>query len=344
MKKIVFFVLIFLFLSGCSTEKNNDCGILPKEINYKIVLNNELYILTEHGLIEKGYFVDFEKWRGNMYMPALDNANKTIYFASDLSINPSILEGLYKIDLKYPLLNPNFVIKIETNDIIRIPYRPTVSSDGNLLIFCLNNLKASDYTIVLLNLKTKKMQNLVTDAYGPMKPIWINNHQFIYYSYSDKLFLFDVATLEKKDLQMPGYAPGAVTPSGKHILLSGNKKTVLYNIDTKKIDAILFNSSINTNGMLWLPDGLGFIYYRSAVADMRIMLLTCDDTGGIEYYSLVKKKSVRLIGRSSLNSSFVVPPDIELNPVDNEDNNRRLSFVASMPEQIGIRKICQLTK
>jgi ribulose bisphosphate carboxylase small subunit len=39
-----------------------------------------------------------------------------------------------------------------------------------------------------------------------------------------------------------------------------------------------------------------------------------------------------------LAGGFVVPPDVELNPVDNEHNRRILVFIANNPD--GVRKIC----
>lgn len=325
-------ILIFVFLAllGCTAEKEDACDVLPKDINYKIVLNGSLYVFTEHGLIKKGFFIDFEKWHGNREWFVLDNAQKAIYFEVG-SPGHNVPHGIYKIDLTKPPTQPIFIA--ETKD----GYVPTISPDGNLLTFYLSNHDKDryDYTVMLLNLKTKELQKIAENGRYGVRPVWINNRQFIYKSYGGAIFLFDVFSMEKTKLALNGYALGAITPDEKHVLLSGNGKTVLYNPSTKAIDEILINEAIDVSSMFWLPDGRGFIYPKYTWEDYKRMH---PETGGIFYYSLDKKKSVRLIGTMDLRGGFVVPLDVELNPVDNEHNRRMLSFAATDPD--GVRQVC----
>lgn len=335
MKKLLFLPLIFLFLLGCTTEEKNTCNILPKDSNYKIVLNSKLYIFTEHGLVERGFFVDFERWDGDMIWPTLDVAKKSIYFTTSHDFNNGIVDGVYKIGLTKSFFLPIFIASSEDGRGVR---RLSISLDGVFLTFCLLRQDKRDCSdVILLNLKTKRQQRIADDAFSLLRPIWINDHQFIYCNYVGVLFLFDVNTMEKTDLKLNDYRPGAITPNGKHILLSGNNKTVLYNLSTKTIDETIMDKEIEVGSMIWLPDGRGFIYHNMSFEET-YSLIAGDSVGGISYYSLDKKKSVRLIGKGRLEGGFIVPPDIELNPVDNEHNRRMLSFAAS--DSTGVRKIC----
>lgn len=334
MKKLIVLSFVFLSIMSCSKKAENACGVLPQGVNYKLVLNESIYILTDQGLRAEGLFMDSEVWDGSIQGEVLKKKQKTIYLEAFMSSSRSIPDGIYKVDLaKLPL----FPIMLPGTD---KGQKPTVSPDGSYLTFYLRNPEYSslNYDLVLMDLRSKKIKYSLNDGYYVTLPRWINDHQFIYYSFDKNLYLYDIHTREKEDLHMPGYAPGDIMPGGKRILLSGEGKTVIYNIGERKVEETIMGKSIDAASTIWMPDGKGFIYYTFSWKDVT-SIIAADSVGGIAYYSVDKKKEVRLIRKMSLEGGFVVPSDIELNPVDNEHNRRYLKFINEKNSN-GIQKIC----
>ncbi len=328
-----FIMLFFLFvITGCSRSEENTCGVLPENSNYNIVVGNHLYTFTEHGLIYKGCYIDHEKWKGDVECPVLDKKNKIIYFyQSDASYG--LPTGVYKLDINKPDGIPTYVIDGDC---------PSISPDGNYLTFGGSYVDEVGFTIKMLDIKTGKIiKELVNDA-CTMVVAWINDHQIIYDSDENRfdktnrksrLYVVDVNTLEKEDLQMPGFytGVGALTPDAKRILLASVKKDVLYNLETRRVDRVISNKHIvSAREMFWLPDESGFIYGRGFWQDR----FNPDSVGNLVYYSLNKEKDVMLIGSKFSSAGFVLPPEIELKPVYNRSN--RLYF--DYPENI--KKVC----
>ena len=54
--------------------RTSDCYVLPKNIQYKIVLGDELFLLTDKGLTELGYI------KRGIYNTKISTAKKTFYF------------------------------------------------------------------------------------------------------------------------------------------------------------------------------------------------------------------------------------------------------------------------
>lgn len=307
-------LLIIVLLLGVTVIYvcfSNDCGILPKDANYKVVLDDELYTLTPTGLVEHGFIVDFEQapFTETSYA-RFNKAQKAIYYA-----------GISKLDINkgdgVPKHIPN-----------TCGTRIAVSPDGNLLLFNCND----DSNIWMLDQKTKNKVKIVDDFLeGVHIPVWINDYQFLYKNTLGKIYLFDVKNMEKLDTQLGRYYLGEVTPDGKEILLSGRTETVLYNLDNHSIKKII-NKGIKPECMIWLPDKKGFLYLKRE----RFAL----ETAGLYYYSLEKKKDLRLIKNFSsltrhLSTGFFVPPDVNVKLVDNKHNKRR-----SLPMTNSLIRIC----
>jgi len=285
----------------------NQCDVLPININEKVLLNGELFILTSHGLIERGQIIDYSSWDGTISVPSFDKIHKILYFACCKFNTKSseYLNGIYRLDLTKHPLKPKLLIKTKGGD------GPSVSPNGYWLVFY-NSANLKD--VHLLNLKNNKLYKVINNfKYNPIT--WINNHQFFYNDAKNHLMVFDVNTMSKKDMKMNLYAPGAVTPDGKYILLSRGGKTILYGIKDQSKKTII-HDWINTFGMVWTSDGKGFLYQRRTWSDF----FHLREIGGLFYYSLEKKKDVQLIKTFDLTGGFVVPPNINLKPVDNAYN------------------------
>lgn len=301
MKKIIIVGTILIIIFIAYQFLYGDCGILPKDANYKIILDEELYTLTSRGLIEEGFIIDRGKtppFLDTSY-PRFNKAQNTIYFS-----------GISKLDLTKHQTVPVQIPNVKGT-------RLSISPSGKLLLFSYS-YGSSD--IVMLNLKTEQKKKLVSDfGHGTHTPVWINDRQFLYMSDKNKIILFDINSMTKKDIQMDHYRLGEVSPDGKYILLSSAENTVLYNLSDHSTKVIMYKK-INPTCMIWLPDGKGFLYLKREWYDLEL--------AGLHYYSLEKKKGVQLIKKFSvptftISTGFIVPPDIEIKPVDNKHNKRR---------------------
>lgn len=92
---------------------------------------------------------------------------------------------------------------------------------------------------------------------------------------------------------------------------------------------------MNIDNVIWLPDGKGFLCNASKLMDLRDSL----EGSGLYYYSLDKKKSVRLARLFYLGAGgFVVPSTLNIKLPDTARNKKVL-----LPEHRDSRliKICR---
>ncbi len=339
-------ISVFLFLLGCVENEEKVCDVLPVNITYKIVLNGEVFMLTKHGFSIRGFWLedDFNvRPKGSI----LDNKNKIIYFYIDHE--RSNTDGIYKIDYASGYTHPVFISKT-TGGIW-----PTISQDGKYLTFYRKAGKKriireyekhakkpvyeTIYNLMLFNLMTKELRVLLTDVNHYYKPIWVNSHQFFYFlpRIAESTFIYDIDTMNYELLGLSEYMPGTITPDGRQLLLSSYKKkrTVLYNINDRKIDEVVMDKGISVRNMIWMPDGRGFLFYEKKPQDL---LLDMSEIGGISYYSLDSKKSVRLLKFTILDGGFVVPNDIKIDAVPGRRTEGMKRFYG--PEHDILKRIC----
>lgn len=288
------------------------CNILPKNANYKIVLRDELYTLTPHGLIEEGFIVDHEKIKFfNGFYARFNRAKQTIYFT-----------GVSKLNLAKKETVPTLIQEAGGT-------RISVSPDGNLLLF---NHGRGDSNIWLFNFKNNNKTKIINDfVQGACTPVWINDTQFLYKNNKYQTILFDINSATKTDLRMDVYWLGEVTPDGKEILMSSKTKTILYNLFDHSIK-IIMKDKIYPTCMIWLPDGKGFMYLKHKWYDAEV--------ADLYYHSMENNSDVRLIKNFSIlmtdiSTGFAVPADIDIKIVDNQHNKRR-----PLPMTNRLMKIC----
>lgn len=182
MKRIILILIIAIGVLFFFLLSSNDCSILPKEANYKIVFGDLLYTLNLHGLAETGRIFDYDKWRNGIldrYVRDVkfNQATNMIYFHGDDVDKRS----LYKISI-------NNLSNIPT----AIPYANSVreysiSPDGKYLVF-----QNNDENLYLLNMDSKLLQKLgkIIPRRRSFNANWINSRQFIYYG-REKEELYD---------------------------------------------------------------------------------------------------------------------------------------------------------
>jgi hypothetical protein len=155
------------------------------------------------------------------------------------------------------------------------------------------------------------------------------------------LFLYDINTKTKTDLHLDGYYLGTLSPDDRRLLLADNKKTILYNIYDGSTEVIA-DKKMQIEKAIWLPDGKGFLYSDEMVGELLdCCVILCDGHYGLYYYSLEKKKSVRLSQFYDLTSGggFVVLKDIDIK-LPNTELNRKI-WSGELKNQHLI-KICNL--
>lgn len=315
----ILFLFQFAFL-------NRNYGILPKEANYDVIFEYGLYTLTPSGLVEKGCIFDSDKWQGKVKEDIVDikfnEVTKMLYFHNYYGdISP-----LYKIGLNDFTGTPKAIPY--TNNV----HEYSVSPNGDLLVF---ENGGNDRSVYLLNLTNNNLQK-IDEVYGNFYRgfCWINSRQFIYYKKDGdkdsaifKLLMFDAHSMVKKDTKLGDCYPGAITLDRKKIFLSGHGKqhndiNVIYSIDNKTVETVI-DKSIYAHNMIWLPDGKGFLYNARHWRDFIIS----PEGFGLYYYSLEKKKSVRLAGPGFTlrnTGGFFVPPGITIK-LPNIKCNREIS-------------------
>lgn len=300
-----------------------NCNVLPNNIKYKIVLRDELFELKDTGLVEIGYIA-----RG-IRNAKFSNTTKTFYFYD----NPNVYANkynLYRTDV--------FARQSRTTPLLENMDKYSISPDGNFIVY--NNANADNLNnINLLNIKSGKKLQLAADFNNDHNPLWINNHQFLYqstcYHNENKLYLFDINSRIKKDMLMDGYFPGTATSDGKKILLAKNGKTILYDIQNGAFKILEYKKMYIDNA-IWLPDDSGFIYSDTKWRDFGD---TFEEPRGLYYYSLNKKRSVRLMKlfQLKLEGGFVVPIDVDI-PL--EDTKLNKSYPLPLTKSGYITKIC----
>lgn len=319
MRKIILVLVIVISGSFFLLLSSNDCGILPKNANYKVVFGDNIYALTTHGLAKNGRIFDYDKWRKVEYRHIKDvkfNKATNIIYLNDYSSHNSLL---YKIDINNLSGAPTAIPY--TNSV----YGYLVSPDGNLLVFQKNSTDDNTYLLNLKNNKLQKLSNIGNVSANGMH--WINSYQFVYWGEDNsdskktlKFFLYDINSMIKKDMKIDGY-PGAVTPDGKKILLTlygRSKKTVLYDFVSGAIE-VISNKSFYVHNMIWLPDGKGFLYNAKYWKDK----LVTYEGRGLYYYSLEKKKHIRLASlaiKLDMIGGFFVPDDVKIKLPDSKWN------------------------
>ncbi len=342
MKKILIIIIgVFVFIYGYLFFGR--CGVLPKNTNYEVILGSKLYKLTKNGLVEMG-LIGFGTWDTQKYLGniILNKSQKNIYFF-DVDYGTEAdhkLMGIYKTGLDDFTAKPALVL--ETNDPALIL---SLSPDENFLLFVLQE-QSQPYVVFLLELKTGKKQKLFNDYNLDCDAIWINDHQFVYGSTKineankkNILYLYDINSKAKIDLHMDGYCPGALSPDGKELILASEEKTILYNVYDSNIK-IIANRRMPIGGAIWLSDGEGFLYSDMTFEEFLDAFIFVDAHYGLYYYSLKKKKSVRLIKYYNLASErgFIVPPGLNIN-IPGTDSYRKM--LAENPSRHLI-KICKL--
>lgn len=332
----VAYLPLFVLYLVSRVDETKVCDVLPKGINYKVVLDDMLFDLTEHGLVARGQYIDFNKFEADIAGPILDNKNKIIYFYTTHAFSYSgLLEGIYKLDLADQDKGPEFISQAENG------IKPVVSPDGKYLVFYQNVQTLEEkqkhgwlYNLVLLNLETKELRQLEDNAHYDLKPSWINDRQFIYYSDKDNtLFLFDVDKDGRQDLQIRGSFPGSLTLDKKHLLLSGGNNTSFFNVETKRVDKVI--DQVVSNKAIWMPNGRGCIFHNHILADT--FSIPINELGGVSYYSLDTNKQVRLMG-GLLRGGFVIPPDIKIKVMNNDLSIKAFMYYEVSPGPL--KKVC----
>lgn len=286
----------------------HDYDILSKDIQYKIVLGDELFLLTDKGLIEKGYI------RRGICNTKISAQKKSFYFYNSYNRHTN----------KYTLHKKDLIISATLSTIV--PFtdnidRYSISPNGDFLLYNIGSSNELN-NIVLLDIRTGKRQVLLRDFNDNHSPVWINDHQFLYQCSNNvnkiKLYLFDINLQLKKDMHMDGYFPGAVTPDNKKVLLTKKGKTVLYGIQSNSVETIK-NKEMYIDNAIWLPNGEGFIHSETTWRDFADAF---ENPKGLYYYSLNKKKSIRLMKFFDLKQEggFIVPPGISIQLEDTKFN------------------------
>lgn len=183
MKKIILMLIIIVSGSFFFLLSSNDCSILPKDANYKIVFGDLFYSFNSHGLIEKGRIFDYDKWRNGIldgYVRDIkfNQMTNMIYFHGNDIDKPS----LYKININNLSSIPT---AIQYTNYVR---EYSVSPDGRCLVF----KNSSDENLYLLDINNGRLQKLgkITPRRCNFNANWINSHQFIYYG-KEKEELYD---------------------------------------------------------------------------------------------------------------------------------------------------------
>ena len=288
--------------------RTSDCYVLPKNIQYKIVLGDELFLLTDKGLTELGYI------KRGIYNTKISTAKKTFYFYNnhDGYINTYFLHKKELIISAQHSTAMPFTRNID---------KYSISPGGDFLLYNIDNVNELN-NIILLDVRTGIKRVLVKDFNNNHSPAWVNDHEFLYQCFSNKkknkLCLFNIALLLKKDMYMDGCSPGTVTPDGKKILLTKKGATILYNIQNNSEETIS-NKKIKIDNALWLPNGEGFIHSESKWQDFADAF---ENPRGLYYYSLKNKKSIRLMKFFDLKQQggFIVPAGMRVQLEDTELN------------------------
>ena len=299
MKTKILVLIIVISISAYFILTYDDYSILPKDANYKFVSRNMLYALTPHGLRNIGWIFDYDKQGERdrkMSYVKFNCATNMLYFSS---IDANHNSPLRKINI-----NDNLSGRPETVPNTRYAGDFFISPNGKYLVCSYGGEDNDSISIRLLNLETQAVQIIdkIPNSNCYYSYSWLNNNQIIYCIKCDSFAknisnIFDIHTMTKTKANIGTCTPGAVSPDGTKMLISCSNKnkntTAIYDTKNGNITTII-NHVIMADIAVWLPDGKGFLYNTRYWRDH---LVTIEGVG-LYYYSLEKKKSVRLASMS----------------------------------------------
>jgi len=241
----------------------------------------------------------------------------------ELIKNNTMLENKINVYIKENNITGNASIYIYNSkkDSLRYAYITNGKISGEIKTITINLFEKPDVVIDKLitdmDVINKKLAfwNINTLVY---KTNHINNKG----EENFKIFLFDIDSMTTKDMKLNNCSLASVAPDGKKILLSEYGKygdqVVLYDIFDKTIE-IIKDKHVYVSNVIWLSDGKGFVYNARHWKDKLVSFEGC----GLYYYSLEKKKHVRLASLAIELydiGGFSVPFDIKIKLPDSKWN------------------------